>query len=300
MIDFQDRVAVVTGAGGGLGRAHALLLASRGAAVVVNDLGGEVTGTGGSETPAQQVVEEIKTAGGAAVADYSSVATPEGGEAIVSTAIDEFGRLDIVINNAGILRDRSFSNLEWPDLDAVVDVHLKGAFYVSRPAFLHMKEQGYGRIVVTASNAGIFGNFGQANYGAAKMGLVGFMNVLKLEGAKYDIKANAVAPVARTRMTEELLGPLAELFDPGLVAPAVAYFCSEQCQLSGEIWSVGGGTVSRVFVGLTDGYLKPAADGPLTIEEVAEHLDEIRSEDHYIVPFSIQDELGKLGPKLIG
>ncbi len=301
MIDFADRVAIVTGAGRGLGKAHAQLLASRGAAVVVNDLGGAADGTEASRSPADDVVAVIKDAGGAAVADYNSVSDPEGGEAIVQRAIDEFGRIDIVVNNAGILRDKSFSNMEWPNLSAVIDVHLKGAFYVTRPAFLHMKEQNYGRIVVTASNAGILGNFGQTNYGAAKMGLVGFMNVLKLEGAKYGIKANALAPIAKTRMTEDLLGPMADKFQPDLVAPAVAYLCSEECELSGEIWSVGGGSVSRFFVGLTDGYFKhPDKDGPLTVEDVAEHLGVIRDQDGYLVPFSVQDEFTKLGPKLFG
>ncbi len=301
MIDFADRVAIVTGAGRGLGKAHAQLLASRGAAVVVNDLGGATDGTAADRSPADDVVAVIRDAGGAAVADYSSVSDPEGGEAIVQRAIDEFGRIDIVVNNAGILRDKSFANLEWPDLEAVLDVHLKGAFYVTRPAFAHMKEQAYGRIVVTASNAGILGNFGQTNYGAAKMGLVGFMNVLKLEGAKYDIKVNALAPVAKTRMTEDLLGPMADAFQPELVAPAVAYLCSEECQLTGEIWSVGGGSVSRFFVGLTDGYFKhPDKEGPLTVEDVAEHVGVIRDQDGYIVPFSVQDEFTKLGPKLFG
>ena len=172
-LGFDGKVAIVTGAGGGLGREHALLLAGRGAMVVVNDVGGAVDGTGGDAGPGQQVVDEITAAGGEAVLDTNSVATPEGGAAIVQTALDTFGRIDIVVNNAGILRDKSFHNMT-PDLvDPVIDVHLRGAFYVTQPAWVHMREQSYGRIVVTASSAGIFGNFGQANYGAAKMGLVG-------------------------------------------------------------------------------------------------------------------------------
>ena len=249
--NLDGRVAIVTGAGRGLGANHAKLLASRGAAVVVNDPGVAADGTGSESRPADDVVAEISAAGGAALANYDSVADAAGGEAIVQAALDEYGRVDIVVNNAGILRDKSFHNLEWPNLDAVVDVHLKGAFYVTQPAWKVMREQAYGRIVMTSSNAGILGNFGQANYGAAKAGLVGFMNVLKIEGAKYGIKVNTIAPVARTRMTEDLLGPVAEKLDPAQVSPVVAYFCSEACEFTGEIWSVAGGTVSRFFIGLT-------------------------------------------------
>ncbi|NNC75494.1 MAG: SDR family oxidoreductase, partial [Acidimicrobiia bacterium] len=291
MIDFQDRVAVVTGAGGGLGREHALLLASRGAAVVVNDLGGSLAGEGGSHSAADVVVDEIKAAGGEAVAEYSSVSTPEGGQAIVQKAIDDYGRVDIVINNAGILRDKSFTKMEISDIEAVLDVHLRGAFYVTQPAFRQMREQAYGRIVMTSSASGVLGNFGQTNYGAAKMGMVGMVNVLKHEGAKYNIMVNAIAPIAKTRMTLELLGPMADKFDPSAVAPVVAYLASEDCTMSGEIWSVGGGSVSRFFIGLTDGYFKhPDNEGVLSIEDVAEHVDEIRAEDGYLVPRSNQDE----------
>jgi NAD(P)-dependent dehydrogenase (short-subunit alcohol dehydrogenase family) len=299
MIDFQDRVAVVTGAGRGLGASHATLLASRGAAVVVNDPGVAADGTESDARPADEVVAAIREAGGAAVADYGSVSSPDDAEAMVQRAVDEYGRVDIVVNNAGILRDKAFHNLEWPDLDAVIDVHLKGAFYVTRPAFRRMRDQGYGRIVVTSSNSGLLGNFGQANYGAAKMGLVGFMNVLKVEGAKYDIKANAVAPVARTRMTEELLGPLVEKLDPAFVSPVVAYLCSETCAVTGEIYSAAGGVVSRMFVGLTTGWFKhPERDGALTPEDVEANLDAIRDEDGYTVPVSNQDELHKIAPLL--
>ncbi len=298
MVGFEDRVAIITGAGGGLGREHALLLASRGAAVVVNDLGGDVAGEGASSFAADEVVAEIKAAGGVAVAEHSSVADPEGGETIVQKALDEFGRLDIVINNAGILRDKSFANLTPDLLHPVLDVHLGGAFYVTRPAFAHMKEQGYGRILFTSSGSGMMGNYGQANYGAAKMGMIGLMNVLKVEGAKYNIKVNAIAPIALTRMTEGLFGGLVDMFKPEQVSPAVAYLVSEECELTGEIWSVGGGSVSRFFIGLTEGYFKPPEQGVLTIEDVAAHVRQIRDETDYIVPFSSQDEFGKLGPLL--
>jgi len=301
MIEFQDRVAIVTGAGRGLGAEHARLLASRGAKVVVNDPGGSVHGTDDGSLPADEVVAEIVAAGGSAVADHHSVADPEGGEAIVRKAIDEYGKVDILVNNAGILRDRAFHNLEFEDLHAVLDVHLRGVFYVTRPAIRVMRENGYGRIVLTSSASGVLGNFGQANYGAAKMGLVGLMNVLKLEGAKYDIKVNTIAPIAATRMTGELLGEMADKFDAAGVSPVVAYFCSEACDLSGELWSVGGGSVSRFFMGLTGGYFKhPDGEGVLTIEDIAGHLDTIRNEDGYLVGSSNQDEFTKLVPRLLG
>jgi len=299
MISFENRVAVITGAGRGLGAGYARLLAARGAAVVVNDPGVAADGTATEATPAEELAAEIRAAGGAAVAEHSSVSTPEGGAAIVQKALSEFGRVDILINNAGILRDKAFHNLEWPNLDAVLDVHLRGAFYVTQPAFRAMRAQAYGRIVLTASNAGILGNFGQANYGAAKMGLVGFMNVLKQEGARYNIKVNTVAPVARTRMTEELLGPVAERLDPEAVAPVVAYFCSEECTLTGEIWSAAGGNISRFFIGRTAGFFKhPEREGPLTIEDVAANVAAIRDEAGYSVPLNIQEEFNLLLPKL--
>jgi NAD(P)-dependent dehydrogenase (short-subunit alcohol dehydrogenase family) len=300
MISFENRVAVITGAGRGLGAGYARLLASRGAAVVVNDPGVAADGTATEATPAEEVAAEIRAAGGAAVAEHSSVSTPEGGAAIVQKALDEFGRIDILINNAGILRDKAFHNLEWPNLDAVLDVHLRGAFYVTQPAFRAMRAQAYGRIVFTASNAGILGNFGQANYGAAKMGLVGFMNVLEHEGARVNVKVNTVAPVARTRMTEELLGPFAERLAPDAVAPVVAYFCSEDCAVSGDIWSVAGGNVSRFFIGRTPGYFKhPGREGALTLEDIAAHVEAIRAEAGYTVPGSVQEELQGLAPKLL-
>ena len=299
MIDYQDRVAVITGAGGGLGREYALLLASRGAAVVVNDLGGSVHGDGSDASAADAVVAEIRSTGGTAIAQHSSVADPEGGAAIIESAVEAFGRVDVLISNAGILRDRTLANMTVEDLRSVLSVHLEGAFYVTMPAFRIMKEQRYGRIVFASSGSGLFGNFGQTNYAAAKAGLVGFMNALKLEGAKYDILVNSVAPIAHTRMTEEILGDQAEQFDAASVAPAVAYLASDAHEHSGEVWSVGGGSVSRVFTALCEGYFKhPDREGPMTVEDVAEHVDDVRIEDGYIVPFSLRDEFAKLGPKL--
>jgi NAD(P)-dependent dehydrogenase (short-subunit alcohol dehydrogenase family) len=292
-ITFDGRVAIVTGAGGGLGRTYALEMARRGAKVVVNDLGGSVDGTGGEHTAAQKVVDEIKAAGGEATPNYDSVSTPEGGESIVKTAVDAYGKVDVVINNAGILRDKSFAKLEWADLDAVLDVHLKGAFYVSQPAFKVMKENGYGRFVFTSSNAGVFGNFGQANYAAAKMGLVGLSNVLAIEGAKAGIMSNVVCPVAATRMTMELLGPAADALQAETVTPLVTFLASEACTLTHETFSAAGGRYARVFIGLAQGWYGGKGHVP-TAEDVLDNLEQIEKQDGYIVPTSIQDELGAL------
>ena len=294
-LGFDGKVAIITGAGGGLGRQHALLLASRGALVVVNDLGGALDGSGSDKGAAQKVVDEIVALGGVAVADTNSVSTPEGGAAIVKSAVEAYGRVDIVINNAGILRDKSFHNLT-PDLmNPVFDVHLKGAFHVTQPAFVLMREQGYGRIISTSSAAGVFGNFGQANYGAAKMGLVGFMRVLAVEGAKYNIKANSIAPLALTRMTESLFsGAMAEKLQPELISPIVAFLAHEDCPVSGEVYSVGGGRVARVFIGETPGYF----NANLTMEDVRNNFDQIRNEDGYIVPANISEETAMFMPYL--
>jgi NAD(P)-dependent dehydrogenase (short-subunit alcohol dehydrogenase family) len=294
-LGFDGKVAIITGAGGGLGRQHALLLASRGALVVINDLGGALDGSGSDKGAAQKVVDEIVALGGVAVADTNSVSTPEGGAAIVKSAVDAYGRVDIVINNAGILRDKSFHNLT-PDLmNPVFDVHLKGAFHVTQPAFVLMREQGYGRIISTSSAAGVFGNFGQANYGAAKMGLVGFMRVLAVEGAKYNIKANAIAPLALTRMTESLFsGAMAEKLQPELISPIVAFLAHEDCPVSGEVYSVGGGRVARVFIGETPGYF----NANLTMEDVRNNFEQIRNEDGYIVPANISEETAMFMPYL--
>ena len=289
-IRYDGRVAVITGAGGGLGKTYALEMARRGAKVVVNDLGGKSDGTGAGHSMADQVVEEIKKAGGEAVANYDSVSTPEGGEGIIQSALNAFGRVDVVVNNAGILRDKTFLKLTPDELGIVLDVHLKGAFYVSQPAFRAMKEKGYGRFIFTSSAAGILGNFGQTNYGAAKMGLVGLMNVLSVEGAKYNIKCNAIAPTARTRMTEELLGPLAPLLDPETVTPLVVYLGSEACELTHEIFSVGGGRFARMFIGLAPGWV---ADGgkKVSAEDVADYIEQIRNPEGYTIPANITDEL---------
>ena len=286
-IGYDGKVAIITGAGGGLGKQHALLFASRGARVVVNDLGGSVTGEGADKGPAEAVAEEIRDQGGEAVSDGNSVSTPEGGEAIVQTALDHFGQVDILVNNAGILRDKTFHNMTPDMVEAVIDVHLKGAFYVTKPAWLKMREQGYGRVVNTSSNSGILGNFGQTNYGAAKMGLVGMTRVLAAEGAKYNIKVNAIAPLARTRMTEELMGGFADLLDPQKISPIVAWLAHEDCPVTGEIYTVAAGRVARFFIGLTHGYYNPN----LTLEDVRDHFDQIRDETGYTVPANPADEM---------
>jgi len=289
-IEFDGRVAIITGAGGGLGKTYALELGRRGAKVVVNDLGGNPDGTGAAGGPADTTVEEIKAAGGEAVANYDSVATPEGGAAITQTALDAFGTVDIVINNAGILRDKSFLNQAVPDIRAVIDVHLLGAFFVTQPAFKVMKEKGYGRLLFTASSAGVFGNFGQANYGAAKMGLVGLSNVLAIEGAKNNIRSNVIAPIARSRLTEDILGPLVEMVEPELVMPLSLYLVSEACELTHELFSVGGGKFSRVFIGESPGWFAGKGVQP-TVEDIATHIDEIRAEGGYSVPGSANDDI---------
>jgi NAD(P)-dependent dehydrogenase (short-subunit alcohol dehydrogenase family) len=275
---FDGKVAVITGAGGGVGRLHALELARRGASVVVNDLGSAVDGTGASPSFADAVVDEITAAGGTAVASSETVATPEGGEAIIGTALKEFGDIHIVVNNAGILRDASFAKMTIEQLDPVLDVHLRGAFNVTLPAWRHMKERGYGRIVNTASGSGLFGNFGQSNYAAAKMGLVGLTRVLAIEGERSGIRVNAIAPIARTRMTEQILDKSLSM-EPEQITPIVTYLCHEMCSVSGNIYHVGGGKVARVFIGVT-----PGLDDPnLTPELIAESIDAINDTSEFVV-----------------
>jgi 3-hydroxy-3-methylglutaryl CoA synthase/NAD(P)-dependent dehydrogenase (short-subunit alcohol dehydrogenase family)/putative sterol carrier protein len=275
-IRFDGRVAVVTGAGAGLGRVYAVELARRGAKVLVNDLGGARDGSGGSSTPADEVVAEIRAFGGDAVASYDSVATAEGGEAIIAKALEAFGRVDIVINNAGILRDKTLAKMEPQEWDAIMAVHLDGAFNVSRPAFLKMRGQGYGRIVVTTSAAGLYGNFGQTNYSAAKMGLVGFMNTLKLEGEKHNIRANAIAPIAATRLTEDILPPeMLNKLKPEFVAPMVLYLCSEACAETGMVFNAGMGCFNRAAVLTGPGAVVGDGRIPPTPEQIHQAWDAI-------------------------
>jgi NAD(P)-dependent dehydrogenase (short-subunit alcohol dehydrogenase family) len=286
---FDDRVAIVTGAGGGLGRAHALLLAARGARVVVNDLGGSVHGEGADASAAQKVVDEIRAAGGTAIASTDSVSSAESGRAIVQTAVEEFGRLDIVVNNAGILRDGSFHKMTAEAFEAVLAVHLLGAFYVTQPAYVLMREAGYGRIVSTSSAAGLYGGFGQSNYATAKAGLLGFTKCIAIEGAKRNIKANAISPGANSRMTEGIMPEKGLLtFTPEIVAPVVAYLCHEDCAISGEALTAFGGHVGRAFVAETTGIDQEG----LEIEDVAANIDQVMNVDGFHVPATAFEALG--------
>ncbi|MEO6629835.1 MAG: SDR family NAD(P)-dependent oxidoreductase, partial [Aquihabitans sp.] len=234
------------------------------------------------------VVDEIKAAGGEATANYDTVATPAGGQAIIKTALDTYERVDIVINNAGILRDAAFKNMDAEKLEPVLDVHLKGAFYVTQAAWAPMREQNYGRIVNTSSAAGIFGNFGQTNYGAAKAGLIGLTRVLAVEGAKNNIKANAIAPVAKSRMTEDLLGPLVDKLGPEFITPVVAWLAHEDCPVTGEVYSCGGGHVARIFTGVSAGFTDVES---LTVEDIRDNFEKIRDLDGYAVPANLTEEL---------
>jgi len=287
-VNFENRTVIVTGAGNGLGKAYALELGSRGAKVIVNDLGGSVDGSGSASSPADDVVNEIIKNGGEAIANYDSVATKEGGESIVQSALDNFGTVDAVINNAGILRDKSFANMSEDELSLILDVHLKGTFFVSQPAFKVMKENNYGRIVNVASPSGLFGNFGQSNYGAAKMGIVGLTNVLSIEGAKYNIKVNVIAPTAYTRMTEALLPEdVGKLFSAELVTPMVVYLASEACEPTHEIFGVAAGRFARIGIITHNGYVNTSA----TAEDISENIEEIRTIKDGTYPLSNEDEL---------
>lgn len=272
-ISFEDRVAIVTGAGGGLGRQHALELGRRGAKVVVNDLGGSVDGSGGSLTAAEAVAREINEAGGTAVANSASVTDLDAVQGMVDDTMQRWGRIDIVINNAGILRDKTFAKMELANWHAVMDVHLTGSLNVTKCVWPIMVEQNYGRIVMTTSTSGLFGNFGQSNYGAAKLGLVGFMNTLRLEGAKYNIFTNAIAPIAATRMTLNLPGfeDSEERLAPELVTPAVVFLCSEEAPNGRIIQAMGGRYYSadvRENAGVDLGT-------GATVEDIAANIDTI-------------------------
>ena len=282
-ISFQDRVAIVTGAGGGLGRAYALELARRGAKVVVNDLGGARDGSGSSDA-AQRVVEEIEAAGGTAIANGSSVTDEAQVQEMVARAKERWGGVHILINNAGILRDKSFAKMTMDDFRLVVEVHLIGSANCTKAVWEIMREQNYGRILMTSSSTGLFGNFGQANYGAAKLGLAGFAKTLHLEGAKYNIRVNSLAPTAATRMTEDIFPPeMLSAFNPDNVVPAALYLVSEDAP-SNMIVGAGGGVVQASYVTLTPGFA--LAEGRRTVEAVAENWSKIIDRGSEIVPQS--------------
>lgn len=272
-IDFTDRVAIVTGAGGGLGRAYALALAERGAKVVVNDLGGDVHGAGGDASPAQKVVDEIVAAGGEAIVDGHDITDEPAVDALVSSVIAKWGRIDILINNAGILRDKSFAKMETDDFRKVLEVHLMGSVNCTKAVWPHMAEAGYGRILMTTSTSGIYGNFGQSNYGSAKSGLVGLMNVLAIEGAKKNIKVNAIAPTAATRMTEDLLPQqVLELLGPETIAPGALFMVSDDAPTK-TILGAGAGVFAVSQMVESRGIFLP--EQARTPEVVAERWDEI-------------------------
>lgn len=289
-ISLQGQVAIVTGAGGGLGRSYALALADAGAAVLVNDTGGALDGNGGERGAAQAVVDEIVSLGGTASASAHSVATPEGGEAIVAQAIADLGGLDIVVNNAGILRDRSIGKIDWDDFQSVHDVHLRGSAHVSQPAFQHMREQGHGRFIFIGSNAGTFGNFGQAAYGSAKGAIMGLSGIFAIEGERHGILSNVVCPIARTRMTDSMLDDSLDL-DPDHVAPLVVYLASRENVATHQVISAGGGRFSRVFLGLAEGWF---TETTTTAAEIAEHFDDILSTAQFSVPGSAAEEIAAL------
>ena len=299
MIDFSKQAVIVTGAGRGLGRLYALELARRGASVVVNDVGGSMSGTGSDPSIADQVVAEIEQAGGIAVASHDSVASVKGGQAIVDTAIDRFGRLDAVVSNAGIFKTLPFDELPAADWHDMLNVHLNGSFYLSQPAFRVMKAQRYGRFVFIASSAGMFGQPSSAHYAAAKAGIVGLSNVIAIEGAEHGILANSVLPFGYSRMVYETIGDRDELLatseflrsiGPELVAPIVVFLASRACNLTHQSYSAGAGRYARVFAGLAEGWLAERGSTP-TAEDVAAHLAEVSATEPFIIPASIFDEV---------
>ena len=304
MIEFKDQVAIVTGAGRGLGRLFAIDLARRGASVVVNDLGGSMHGQGSDASVADLVVEEIKRAGGAAVASHHSVDSPEGGEAIVRTATETFGRLDVVVSNAGIFNTIAFDDLTPSDWRRMLSVHLDGGFYLSQPAFRAMKAQGYGRFVFIASSAGFFGQPLEAHYAAAKTGLLGLTNVIALEGEPYGIRANSVLPFGFSRMVTETVpdeeylrtSQFINSIKPELVVPLVVFLASKACGVTHHNYSACAGRFARAFVGLSHGWV--AERGTPSADDIAAHIDEISATKSFTVPTSIYDEVFRVCERL--
>jgi NAD(P)-dependent dehydrogenase (short-subunit alcohol dehydrogenase family) len=295
-IRFDGKVAIVTGAGGGLGRQHALELARRGAKVVVNDLGGSMDGSGGSSAAAEAVVAEIKAFGGEAIANGSSVTDDAGVAHMVKQAMDQWGRIDILIANAGILRDKSFSKMEIADFELVLNVHLMGTVKPTKAVWEIMKAQNYGRIVVTTSSSGLYGNFGQSNYGAAKLGIIGFMNTIKLEGQKNNVHINAISPVAATRMTENLMPPaMLEKLKPEYVTPGVVYLASDEAP-TGAILAAGAGVFALARIYETEGV--NLGEGGLSAEEVRDSWDKISAETDQKAYFNGGEQGGKIFRKL--
>ena len=306
MIDFSGQVVIVTGAGRGLGRRYAMELARRGASVVVNDIGGTMHGEGSDPGVADHVVEEIERAGGLAVASHDSVATPDGGEAIVRSAVDRFGRVDAVVSNAGIFQTVGFDQLSTTDWRRMLNVHLDGSFHLSQPAFRAMKSQGYGRFVFIVSSAGLFGQPEAAHYAAAKAGLVGLANVIAIEGAQHGILANTVLPFGYSRMVTETVGDrdqhpeessFLHAIDPELVVPVVVFLASQACELTHQNYSACAGRYARVFVGLGDGWLAEPGSKP-TADDVASHVGEISATEPFTVPSSIFDEVAGICDRL--
>ncbi len=306
MIDFTGQAVIVTGAGRGLGRLYALDLAVRGASVVVNDLGGSMGGDGADASVAEEVVAEIKKSGGVAVASHDSVATEEGGQAIVHTATESFGRLDAVVSNAGIFNTVPFDELSPADWGRMLNVHLDGGFYLSQPAFRIMKRQGYGRFVFIVSSAGLFGQPNSAHYAAAKAGLVGLANVIAIEGAEHGILANTVLPFAFTRMVTDTVGGGDELreqsgflrsIEPALVVPIVVFLASRACDFTHQNYSACAGRFARVFVGLAEGWLADPDSAP-TADDIATHLAEVSATEPFTIPTSIFDEVAAICDRL--
>jgi NAD(P)-dependent dehydrogenase (short-subunit alcohol dehydrogenase family) len=299
MIDFTDQAIVVTGAGRGLGRLYALDLASRGAQVVVNDVGSTMGGSGTDASVAAAVAAEIEAAGGVAIASHDSVDTAEGGAAIVQAAVDSFGRIDALVSNAGIYEMLPFEDLSADQWRKMLQVHLDGAFFLTQPAFRIMKQQGYGRLVMVASNIGAFGQEHAAHYAAAKGGIIGLTNALANEGAAHGVTANAVLPVGRTRMMTDSMGdrepnPVLDQFfaetTPERIVPIVTYLASRDCELNHQYFSAVAGRFARVFIGLGEGWLADRGTDP-TAEDIAEHLDQLTSTETFDIPTSVADEI---------